>query len=222
MSTAQTRGGTRVTGEKIRVTTGEGRGWIAASDVISRIPHLHFLRFYDAAHPGDPNRIEPQDWGIPALLGAPVPNKVLQAVTPEYLSACDAALVSVSPQWSLMDDVAATEYRLVVKTLLEELTAPTGIAKAIATKIVHKKRPNLIPVVDSVIARVYKLRSPTDLIFGPFRDDLIANHGALQPIKESAASVSGRDISVVRALELSIWLTSVEAGSYRAAMRPLG
>lgn len=191
----------------ITVSTADGLAWIDADEVLGRIPSLHFVRFYDAAEPGSRDAVDAKDWGLPALLNAAVPSSALQLVTDEYLVDTADALRRVSPDWLLVDDDADGERRESVRRLLKAITTPKGIGRAIATKMLHKKRPNLIPIVDSVIAGTYGIRRPADLIFGPFKDDLARNLPVLKVIADEASEVARRRVSEVRALELSIWLT---------------
>jgi len=206
---------------RITVSTADGPAWIDAEEVLGRIPSLHFLRFYDAAEPGSCDEIEPKDWGVPALLNAAVPSSALQLVTDQYSTDTANVLRRVRSDWLLFDEDLDGERRERVRKLLEVITKPKGIGRAIATKILHKKRPNLIPIVDSVIAETYGISRPADLIFGPFRHDLARNLTTLEVIADEASRVAGRRVSEVRALELSIWLTCPQAKDYRVVLQPV-
>lgn len=204
---------------RIAVAPAGGRSWIDASEVEAKIPQLHFLRFYDAAAPGDPNTLEPSIWGIPSLLNAAVPSSALQQLDAAYIARAETALMSVPHEWRLEEDDPDGSRRKAVRNLLTVITEPDGIAQAIATKVLHKKRPLLIPIVDSVIAGFYDVDRPTDLIFDPFRDDLLRNRAILAHLASVVTAAAGLEVSSLRALELSIWLTSAQAGdAYRVEL----
>lgn len=131
-------------------------------------------------------------------------------------------LKEVPAEWKLADDGAQT-YKEAVTCLLAGLRKVKGIGPAIATKLLYKKRPTLIPIVDSVILEFYGYRrkSPekvSELIFGPFRYDLLNNAASLAKIKGRLEFRPGTPkLSEVRIMELAIWLQSRKAGDYQLA-----
>jgi hypothetical protein len=90
------------------------------------------------------------------------------------------------------------------------------IKLARASKILHKKRPDLIPIIDSVLIAYYRdvdqegwqnltCGEEAKKVLRLFRSDLIAARDELRPIRQRLDQL-GRPLSEVRSLELLIWM----------------
>lgn len=197
-----------LTGRKAAVSVDE-------SMVRALLPDLAFLRFYDAAPRGRVNSLDPIDWAVPSLLSAPVPYKVLKQVSPEYLAKVDVSLRACKTSWRLEEEDVNAIRREAVRRVLIDICAVRGVKRGIATKMLHKKRPDLIPIVDSVVFGFYasgKVKT-TEVIFDAVRPDLIANMASLTTLADEASAFSqpGR-ISPLRMLEMIVWLQAKEGG----------
>lgn len=197
---------------------------VSVAEIADKIAGLHFVHFYDAAEVEQDSRMTPQDWTVSILL-AGIPNwkNVRDSLWHEGKSrwrAVDVKLEQVDPQWRLIDE-RASEYKDKFEELLAAMLAVNGIQSPIATKILHKKRPNLIPVVDRIVAGFYlgrrlplqkdsrQVETVSDVIFNHFRSDLLlkSNRIAIADIQSHLSE--NNDIpflSDVRILELTIWL----------------
>lgn len=94
---------------------------------------------------------------------------------------------------------------------------------AVASKILHKKRPALIPMMDSVIIGYYSpliqkqagsLGQYAAHIMRVFRCDLLSVHDELEAMSTFATAL-GKPITVCRALEVLIWATLEPREYYR-------
>lgn len=195
---------------------------ISLEKLVSEISTRYFIHFYDAADVAQDNEITSLDLGVTSLLGAPIGRG--KALVNLYDNGeakwrlINSLLGKVSAEWKLADHGAGT-YKESVTRLLAELLRVDGIGPAIATKLLHKKRPTLIPIVDSVILEFYECRRKlpehvSEVVFGPFRDDLRNNAASLAKIKDALESQPETPkLSNVRIMELAIWIQSRNAGA---------
>lgn len=96
---------------------------------------------------------------------------------------------------------------------------------AVASKILHKKRPKLVPMMDEVIRRHYEQAYPgfqwswrcgplSGQLMHHFRADLLAARPELEAVVEEL-QVSGHSLTLVRLLEMLIWIETEPRGYYR-------
>lgn len=187
--------------------------------VLELLPDLAFIRFYDAAPRGRANFVDPVDWAIPSLLSAPI-RSALENIDDDYLGMVNADLAQCRVGWRLQDEDVARGRREAVRTLLNDMCSISGVKRAIATKILHKKRPNLIPIIDSVVLDFYannNKASTTDVIFDELRHDLIENATALKWLSDQANESSpSMVLTPLRLLEMIVWLQAKKGGNYRS------
>lgn len=211
----------------ITLTATDGSSTAVEVDVLAS--HIEtrcsFVRFYDAAETQQDGHIHPQDWALPALLQAPWQSaepydRVLETPADTDRSnwrAIDELLSKVEPTWSLEDERADEMYRPAVLALLKRAMSTPWVKAAVATKLLHKKRPNLIPVVDREVWGYYR---PTDsqntypsasqvcdVMFGNFLGDLRSNSVALGELQDALGRCDGLPpLTKVRLLEMTVWL----------------
>lgn len=199
------------------------------ADVVARhiVDNCGFVHYYDGAAVACDNHITPLDWGVTSLLMGPIRTDAtfsLLAAQPGGRSGCPAsigtALSRVPTAAKLAEDGADKLYARPIEDLLRATCGVKGVGPSIATKLLHKKRPDLIPVVDSLVFEFYTgMRMPgekqasigpvVDLITGAFRNDLRANVGHGRFLGECRAHLRRESIDFltdVRLLELTIWL----------------
>ena len=121
-----------------------------------------------------------------------------------------------------MDEQAAIPWDA-VHALFNEFETISGAKLAVATKILHKKRPQLIPMVDSKVFDHYADRCPTlrKLTMGPvavrsmqlFRDDLVATRGSVEALVFDLQQ-HGFSLTPVRVLEILIWIDGSKTEPY--------
>jgi hypothetical protein len=110
-----------------------------------------------------------------------------------------------------------------VRWLLDCFCEVRGVHLAVATKILFKKRPRLIPIIDSVIQEHYRSSPQIDGlesdppsegvgIMRLFRDDLLSCQGRIGQLA-AALSDDGKPLTPVRILEALVWM-EVEGSRY--------
>lgn len=182
--------------------------------------------YYDGLPAGNPDQVEPID-----VLAAVSVNGFFRAnaaavrsVHRGLANACDgllpriqidAALQSADPPLAELDD------------LLRMAIGVRGVLTPLATKVLHRKHPNLIPMLDNVVLAYYfggKLPPATQdksrasgvaaEAIQKFRDDLGAVQGGIAELALELAA-TGYSLSPVRILEVLIWISVEERGYYR-------
>jgi hypothetical protein len=190
---------------------------INLKETVSFIKSQAFVAFYDGADIRADNTIAPIDWAVPVLLQAPVRRYEAFEDIFENNSAiwnkCNACLKALGYDRPLATD-KDTRSKHLVEDCFSAFMSARWIGPSIAAKILHKKRPLLIPVVDNYVATILKgpSRQPrtakviADIIFGPFQETLIKNIEPLgevqKAVKEATPSIS---ISLARILDIVIW-----------------
>jgi Family of unknown function (DUF6308) len=117
-----------------------------------------------------------------------------------------------------------------VEQLLHAAVQVPFVLIPVATKVLHRKRRNLIPMLDNVVLAHYLKTAPQKLpaatqdkrkaakvamvVLAHFRDDLRAAHAEIATMRESLAA-EGFVLSPVRILELLVWTQVEERGYYR-------
>lgn len=94
-----------------------------------------------------------------------------------------------------------------VRRLLDALVAIPGIGTTKATKLMARKRPHLVPILDSVVNETLSITK--ERYWGPLHAWLTADDGAngsyLEALREDAGI--GSDISVLRVFDILAWRT---------------
>jgi hypothetical protein len=127
----------------------------------------------------------------------------------------EGALRTIDPAASLLDSPAPLAQ---LTRLFDAFADIRGIGYSKMTKALHRKRPALIPMLDSVV-QAYLMDDPATRAAGSFgeratalvrsyRHDLDCNRSALRRVKRELAR-RGYTISEVRLLDLLIWSAKV-------------
>jgi Family of unknown function (DUF6308) len=184
--------------------------------------------YYDGLPPGDPNRVEPLD-----VLAAVAVNgfsnlnaEMIRKVHRGLATACNPVLSRIPRNADLLRvDPSFTD-------LANLLTAAVGVPEVLiprATKVLHRKRSNLIPMLDMVLLSHYLRTVPGRLsatqdktraagvvieVLGKFRADLESAHSEIDAVTTNLAA-AGFMLSPVRVLEVLLWTEVEERGYYR-------
>lgn len=192
---------------------GEGFA-LSVAELIEYVNSEAFVAFYDAAAVKHDNLMQPLDWAVSTLLQAPIrrysPLQDLFASSSAQWAACNAALTSLGKDVPLEND-AALKKRDEVEACFEAFMRPSGIGASIATKTLHKKRPQLVPVIDDYVATVLAGRRGASLghsgvariIYDNFRPQLLAN---IDPIDKVLAGLREITLTRCRVLDIAIWV----------------
>ncbi len=167
---------------------------------------------------GDPDALQPVDFFAPALLQAPVSGESVRRM---YLQDGAYFDLRVAMEALLADEAAATArfedqdlaagdgspWSLVHAALVTSDRTP-GIKASKVTKILHRKRPSLVPIFDSRVAAFYGCTPRSPSLFWPvLQADLIEHgpwlRGLVLGIHTPAPG--SRELSVLRALDIIVW-----------------
>ena len=190
---------------------------------------LRFFReeydYSDALPSGDPDRVAPLD-----VLAAVAVNgffntnaMTIRTVHRGLATACDPILPTI-PRYA---DLLTSEPPFPgVAALLDAAVSVPKVLIPVATKVLHRKRPYLIPILDNVVLVHYlgRLLPATQdktraagiavEVLRRFRDDLVAVRAEIDLIATDLTA-SEFVLSPVRVLEVLLWTEVEERGYYR-------
>lgn len=208
------------------------RSGLVVEDPLGRL--LRFCgeeyEYYDAVPACDPNRIEPLD----VLASVGINSRLDTAAKVRTVHRGMSA--SVNPLLESIPEDAALHTFSSLDTLHELLAAAMTskfVLLATATKVLHRKRPALIPIMDSVVAGHYVRDEPAEkallqrswenrtaaadigrLTIGRLRDDVVEGFSMLDELRD-ALSAEGCVLSHVRVMDILVWTEREPVGSYR-------
>lgn len=197
----------------------------AAERILSGV---HYVPYYDALPSGDPHQLSVLDLALPAYLGA-VPNfrRLLDRGRREGLQlalrTASDALQCVPLEVRLADWEPSDSHRELLCRLFRATTGAgngsiPGFGPACCTKMLHKKRPELIPIIDSwqleawgSRARSWNTNDMADVVFR-IRDRVAAHDTELM---ELAGILKSEDpslpaLSAIRLYDILFWELSFE------------
>ncbi len=179
---------------------------------------LEFL----AAYPGEadgsarPESFDESDLRLANRGGARISAVEIEAIL-ERRGEIERALRNVRSDASLMDATGSIPW-IPLTRLFDGFADIRGVGFSKMTKALHKKRPALIPILDSVVQAYLKTDDPGTRSSGSFGEraielvrsykrDLDRNRSALQEVQRELASRTYR-LTEVRILDLVIWSLS--------------
>ena len=183
--------------------------------------------YYDAIVDLVPSRVEPIDVIVTKSMNSRV-NEAdrIRLVHRGMASRCNSLLPGIPVDADLMVyDPPLERFR----ELIHAAVQTSGVKIAVATKVLHRKRRNYIPMIDSFVIKHYAraLNEPGWIaesqypataaavaigITKAFREDLRHAMPQIAAIRASLANV-GFDVTPVRILEVLIW-TEIEPNGY--------
>jgi Family of unknown function (DUF6308) len=179
---------------------------------------LEFLAAYssfEAPDPSGPGSFDERDLRAANRGGARISAGEIAAIL-ERRDEIERALSNIHPEASLAGPTSSIPWSPLTR-LLEAFADIRGVGFSKTTKALHRKRPALIPMLDSVV-QAYLTRSdplPSSGSFGEdavalvrsYKRDLDRNRRVLREIQQELASRSYR-LTEVRILDLLIWSIS--------------
>jgi hypothetical protein len=183
--------------------------------------------YYDAVPSGDPDRIEPLDILVTVSMNAFVNTADrVRSVHRGLVLNCEPSLPEIPEAADLREfDLA------VVERLLEAACRVRWVLIPVATKVLHRKRRSLIPMLDGIVINYYRSAgvavSEAAMEVGSraaeaamplleaFRSDLEAAWGELEALAASLAEAGFR-LTPLRLMELLVWTEMEPRGYYRA------
>ncbi|MBY6413330.1 hypothetical protein HQ346_16670 [Rhodococcus sp. BP-252] len=114
-------------------------------------------------------------------------------------------LDAVGPDRDLVDEAEQLTPDAPILLLEDELRAVTDVGRTIATKLMARKRPRLVPIYDVVVGRVL---NTVAVHRDPIREALRADDGALHTRLLTIRSKAGLPdhISALRVLDVICWM----------------
>jgi hypothetical protein len=170
---------------------------------------------YDSSSSG-PASFDERDLRLANRGGARISAAEIAAIL-ERRGEIERALRNVHPDASLVDAPSSIPW-LPLTRLFDAFADIRGIGFSKMTKALHRKRPALIPILDSVVQSYLTrddsgTRSPgsfgerSTALVRSYKQDLDRNRSALHELQQELASRSYR-LSEVRILDLLIWSLS--------------
>jgi hypothetical protein len=184
----------------------------------------HLAAYTDPAGPyafcaydrqGDPARLDPIDMLAPALLDAPVRGRhaiAMFGASGAYrdlrhrLQAVLDHPAGGTSEFATVDlaDPAGPWAPVAAALSASDTTADIKASKV--TKILHRKRPDLVPIFDRREADYYGTGRQTPSKYWPiFQADIVANHAWLAALAATVTTPDHRPLSIIRAADIIIW-----------------
>jgi len=185
---------------------------------------LEFLAAYSSSEVYDssgPASFDESDLRLANRGGARISAAEIAAIL-ERRGEIERALRKVHPSASLADAASSIPW-IPMTRLFDAFADIRGVRTSKMTKALHRKRPALIPMLDSVVQTYLTRDDPGTRSPGSFGEratalvrsykrDLDRNRSALQEIQQELASREYR-LSELRILDLLIWSVSPGTGS---------
>jgi hypothetical protein len=180
---------------------------------------LEFLAAYsgfDAYDSSGPGSFEEGDLRLANRGGARISAAEIGAIL-ERRDEIERALRKIQPEASLADPASSVPW-IPLQELFDAFAGVRGVGFSKMTKALHKKRPALIPMLDSVVQAYLTSddsETPSAGSFGEraialvrrYKQDLDSNRSALREIQKELA-VRRYRLTEVRILDLLIWSVS--------------
>jgi len=168
-----------------------------------------------------PGRLLTTDLLATALLSYPIPTKILQqlaggketvyrqlhgALEDVIADEHSATVAFADVPTDRLDDRSVPGWGAVLRALDVAQDCP-GLTSVAVTKILHRKRPNLVPIVDSRMHAFYGTgRLGYAALFACIHDDLMENGPSLDALREPYLMGNGQQMSQLRALDIIVWM----------------
>jgi len=193
-------------------------------EAIQTIERTEYVNWYDALPRGKVNEINLLDLALPAYLSA-VPNfKSLLAgqgwsTLESKLKDASLALEEVSDEIELANwDDNAENRELLTKLFMSCIGGSNknfpGFGPAATTKLLHKKRPHLIPIIDSWQLgawgkgrNTWKTKEMADVAF-EIRKEIRENQSFISDVKDGLSKSPHKDLSDIRIYDILFWENS--------------
>ncbi len=189
-----------------------------ANPVQLALQFLEAYSSYEAYDSSGPASIDELDLRLANRGGARISGAEIAAVL-ERRDQIEGALRKIHPDTSLTEPTSSVPW-IPLTRLFDGFADIRGIGFSKMTKTLHRKRPALIPMLDSVV-QAYLTRddpeTPSSGSFGEratalvrrYKRDLDRNHSILQEVQRELAS-RGYRLTEVRILDLLIWVVLAE------------
>jgi hypothetical protein len=185
--------------------------------------------YYDGIPSSEPNDIEPLDVLATVSVNSFVNSATqVRRVHRGLAAVCDPILAEIPEDADLLEFDQSLE---IARRLLHAAVQVRGVLVPVAVKVLHRKRRNLIPMLDNVLLKYYlggRLPASTQNartaaavaieVLKVFRADLRVSAPEIRLIC-AHLSTAGYKLSPVRALEILVWTQVEPVGYYRRPWR---
>lgn len=162
-----------------------------------------------AAAQNDPNAFTADDLLAVGFLSVVVPPLAARQLLDARAAEFAALLRQVGADRDLADQAEAVAEDQPASQLYRAVRRLPGVGRTIGTKLLARKRPRLVPIYDSVVARISGIG---DYHWEPLRSALRADglHDRLLDLRERAGL--GPHVSALRVLDVVTWMEGKAAG----------
>lgn len=185
--------------------------------------------YYDAIPSVDADRIQPLDVLVTVAMNSRVSDSVkVRRVHQGMAANCDPLLPTLPEDANLVD---LPRWREPLRELLHAAVQASFVLIPVATKVLHRKRRSLVPMLDNVVLNYYlntdahrallpgtqdKARAAKVVMtaLDLFLADLVSAKRAIDGLCASLEE-HGFPLTSVRVLELLVWMEVEPAGYYR-------
>ena len=186
--------------------------------------------YYDGLPDRDPMHILPDDVLATVAMNSFVNDAAkVRSVHRGMAEACDPILAHIPPDADLLSfDPELGSAR----SLFDAACGVRGVLMPVATKVLHRKRPAYVPMLDNVVIDAYldtagigNLRGKTQdgktaggvgvTVLQAFREDLVAATDPLSA-KVQQLTAAGTPVTALRLLEVAVWIATEPHGYYRS------
>lgn len=188
--------------------------------------------YYDGIPSDDPDHVSPIDVMVTVAVNSFVNSAAkVRAVHGTMAASCDPLLAEIAEDADLR-----THDLEPVRHLLHSAVQGRGVMTAVATKILHRKRRHLIPMLDAVVVRYYadalerpelltqavadkrRAADASTTVLEAMRADLVATTDQVEQLR-LRLNEDGYSLSLVRILEILLWTEVEPAGYYRPSLQ---
>lgn len=166
---------------------------------------------FDELEPNHPFKIESSDLVAVSLLDVRFGSRAVQKLLLD--SALEDELRRLpdkSPLWQVDATVLAA-----LDDALDTLCSLNGVGRTKATKLLARKRPLLAPITDSLVESFYGSKNWNHL--RPLAAVLAERRDIIEAFREMVENVGKRQPSVLRVIDIAIWMTQSNAKSAKEA-----
>ncbi len=171
---------------------------------------------------GSPDLVD-GDLLAPSLLGAHVDYARFVLLKRMLPSICEGMAALPDPPLHEADDAGIAAVARCFAVLDEPIYVRAGARGTIISKVLHRKRPDLIPLYDSRIWTAYTVSGAIgrgshrpwvevmQALCHSMRADLVHNLTEFQALQRAARD-AGADLSLLRILDILVWMSSEPPG----------
>jgi hypothetical protein len=174
---------------------------------------------FDALRPNSRNAFGVDDLLAVTFLGVVVPPLAARRILGADAPHLTARLTAIRSDVDLWDD-AADDSLAAAHALWDDLDAYSSVGEVIAGKLLARKRPRLVPIVDSVVAKALGAERGT---YWETMRHCLADPGRRQRIEDlRPPHLAPSSVTTLRLLDVALWMRYSEGKYARKRRAALG